>query len=79
MTKQEFDEAVELLKQRGGLARNETWSARAVYAACLVVMRDTLNIHDPTDAELAGFLAGLDRGSRKRLKSIADELEALGH
>ena len=77
MTEQEFEEAVVLLQRRGGSARVETWPARAVFGASLEFMGYSLD-NTPSDADLAAFLAGLDQGSRKQLKALADEKLALG-
>jgi hypothetical protein len=78
MTKQEFDEAVERLRQ-GHKAESDA-EAR-VYVAAGFIIRQRRGIPDdqpwegPTDAELAEFLAGIDRVRRKRLKEIAERLK----
>jgi hypothetical protein len=80
MTKQQFDEAVERLQVLWPPLKNKTEvDVRVVVAACLV-MRQRRGIPadqpwgGPTDAELAEFLAGLDRVRRKRLKLQVEAL-----
>ena len=78
MTKQEFDEAVERLRQ-GHKAKTD--AEVRVYVAASFVMRQRLNRagmpedqawEGPTDAELAEFLASMDPRQRKLLKGIAE-------
>jgi hypothetical protein len=79
MTKQQFDEAVDLLEQ-------EVWpddedECRAlVFTASYFVMRQRLRLPDdeawlgPSAGQLSEFLVGLNEVQRKRLKQVAETL-----
>ena len=78
MTKQEFDEAVEGLRQGH---KAETDAEVRVFVAASFIIRQRRGMPEdqawegPTDAELAEFLAGADRRQRKLLKEIAEGLK----
>jgi hypothetical protein len=80
MTKQEFDEAVDRLRREGRKAVERLQREGRVFIAVGLVMKHRLGLPDdwpwggPTDAELAQFLADLNRAQRKSLK-IAEGLE----
>jgi hypothetical protein len=84
MTKAEFDRALERLQHEGWRLHGANNTQARVFAAACFVMKHRAGISDdqvwegPTDAELAEFLAGLDRPRRKRLKEIAEDLEGAG-
>ena len=79
MTKQQFDEAVDLLEQEAWPDEEDECRVR-VFTASYFVMRQRLRLPEdeawvgPSAGELSEFLVGLNGVQRKRLKQIAETL-----
>jgi hypothetical protein len=79
MTKQQFDEAVDLLEQEVWPDDEDECCVR-VFTASYFVMRQRLRLPDdeawvgPSAEKLSEFLVGLNEVQRKRLKQIAETL-----
>jgi hypothetical protein len=79
MTKQQFDEAVDLLEQEVWPDDEDECRVR-VFTASYFVMRQRLRLPEdeawvgPSTGELSEFLVGLNEVQRKRLKQIAETL-----
>jgi hypothetical protein len=79
MTKQQFDEAVDLLEQEVWPDDEDECRVR-VFTASYFVMRQRLRLPEdeawvgPSAGELSEFLVGLNEVQRKRLKQIAETL-----
>jgi hypothetical protein len=75
MTKAEFDQAIEAIRQGHITPREER-----VLVAAAFIMREIRNIPDdeewePTRTQLVEFINGLDKQLRSRLKRIADDVQ----
>jgi hypothetical protein len=78
ITKQQFDEAVDLLEQEVWPDDEDECRGRVLAASCFV-MRQCLRLPDdevPSAEELSEFLTSLSEVQRKRLKHIAETLIA---
>ena len=79
MTKQQFDEAVDLLEQEVWPDDENECRSRVFVASCSV-MRQRVRLPDdeawlgPSAEELSEFLLGLNEVQRERLKQIAETL-----
>jgi hypothetical protein len=79
MTKQQFDEAVDLLEQEVWPEDEDECRALVFTASCFI-MRQRLRLPDdaawlgPSAGQLSEFLVGLNEVQRKRLKQIAETL-----
>jgi len=73
MTNQEFDQAIEAIRQGQIMLRE-----RRVMAAATFMMRELCSVPDnfqPTLAQIIDFIDSLDKPFRKLLKRAADDLK----
>jgi hypothetical protein len=84
MTTDQFDEAVDLLRQGSQWPESVDHDLTArVFVAAGYILKHRLGISDdvmwsPAESELSEFLAGLSRVQRKKLKRIAESLVMAG-
>ena len=79
MTNEEFDQAIEAIRQGHIMSRE-----RRVIAAAVFIMRELSNMPDaeewrPTHEQIVEFISSLDKQLRRLLQRVADEVPPEPH